>query len=170
MLNKHIRWKIISGGQTGVDQAALDAAIACGLEYGGWCPKGRINEKGKIDSKYVGLQETTGEFGDEKTNYDSRTRYNIRDSHATLILAPKIPLPTNIKDGTLLTLEEVKKQAKPFLIIDLSKPTQENKALILNWLNEKAIKIVNVAGPRESSSPGIYQESFNLLTIVFNQK
>ena len=155
--------KIVSGGQTGVDLAALDIAIEYGLDYGGWCPKGRINEKGKIDSKYYKLREISGNFKDEKSNYDTRTRLNIRDSDATLILVPQIPLPDHIKDGTLLTLAEAKKQEKPFLVIDLSKSASENEKLILNWLEEISPETLNIAGPRESGYPGIYQSSHNLL-------
>ena len=158
--------KIVSGGQTGVDLAALDAAIKWGLDYGGWCPKGRINEKGKIDRKYDNLQEITGEFKDEKENYDTRTRLNIRDSDATLILVPKIPLPTHIKDGTLLTIDEVKKQKKPCLIIDLSEPQSKNIDFVLHWIKEHSPKILNIAGPRESSCPGINKSSFNLLDKI----
>jgi Circularly permutated YpsA SLOG family len=159
--------KIISGGQTGVDSAALDVALEHDVTYGGWCPKGRINEKGKIDSKYSQLREIVGNYKDEKTNYDTRTRFNIRDSDATLILAPSIPLPNHIKDGTLLTIEEAKKQKKPFLLVDLSRSIPENEKIILNWLEEKSPKILNIAGPRESSWLGIYQLSRNLLERIF---
>lgn len=163
--------KIISGGQTGVDRAALDAAIHIDISFGGWCPRGRIDEEGIIPEKYNVLQEISGNFNNEKENYNTRTKYNIRDSDATLILVPKMPLPPEIKDGTILTIVEVQKQNKPYLIIDLSEALRNNVEHIINWINQKNIKILNVAGPRESSNPGIYQLSVKLLeNILFDLK
>lgn len=162
--------KIISGGQTGVDLAALDTAIKHGFAYGGYCPKGRINENGKIDSKYSQLLEITGIFKDEKANYDERTKLNINISDAVLILVPKIPLPARIKDGTVLTIEEAQKQKKPYLMIDLSEPISENEKLILNWIREESPAILDIAGPRESSCKGIYQLSCDLLDRVLFRK
>lgn len=105
--------KIISGGQTGVDRAALDVAIEMKIPYGGWCPKGRLAELGTtIPTKYI-LQETTS------AKFEERTKLNIRDSDGTLILVPETPI--KVTDGTILTIEEVKFVHKPFLIIDLSK-------------------------------------------------
>ena len=155
--------KIISGGQTGVTGAALDAAIHLDIAFGGWCPQGRIDEEGIIPEKYNVLQEISGNFNNEKENYDTRTKYNIRDSDATLILVPRIPLPPAIKDGTLLTIDEVQKQNKPYLMTDLSEALRNNVEHIINWINQNNIKILNVAGPRESSSPEIYQLSLKLL-------
>lgn len=158
--------KIISGAQTGTDLAALEAAISYGMEYGGWCPQGRINENGKIPEKYSGLTEIPGMFKSEQDNYNARTKYNIRDSDGTLILAPKIPLPLHIKDGTLLTIQEVKRQNKPYLILDLSESKEKNAEKIANWTEKNCINILNVAGPRESSSPGIYESSLHFLRDV----
>ena len=160
--------KIISGGQTGVDLAALDVAQVNNILYGGWCPKGRINEKGKIGKEYCLLQEVDGDFKNDKENYDVRTKLNIQYSDATLILVPKIPVSMHIKDGTFLTVNEVKKQSKPYLIVDLSQSQQKNEDTITDWIKEQNIKILNIAGPRESSSPGIYQLSRNLLDAVFS--
>lgn len=106
--------EIISGGQTGVDQAALDAAIELKISYSGKCPKGRIDENGVIPKRFSELKEIDGEFKTEKENYDARTKKNIEESDATLIIVPEIPLPSSIKDGTLLTIDEVKKQGKPY--------------------------------------------------------
>jgi hypothetical protein len=158
--------KIISGAQTGVDRAALDAAMLLGFEYGGWCPKGRLDEKGKIPEKYNYLKEISGEFKTDKENYNTRTRKNIEDSDATLIIVPKIPLPEKIKDGTLLTIDHVKKQKKPYLIVDLSKSTFTNSELITTWVKEHAVNTLNIAGPRESTCPGIYQATLGLLEIT----
>ena len=89
-----MKFKIVSGGQTGVDRAGLEAAIALGLPYGGWVPKGRLAEDGVVPLKYVGMQEHTS------SNYAVRTKANVRDSDATLIIAPSLPL----SGGTMLTL------------------------------------------------------------------
>ncbi len=159
--------KIISGGQTGVDRAALDVAIELDIPYGGSCPNGRIDELGIIPEKYDALIEIQGEFKSEKEKYDTRTKKNITDSDATLILIPLEPLPEKIKDGTLLTIQEVQKRGKPFLKIDLSKPQFENIERIVNWLEKYNINILNIAGPRESICPGIYKTSSELLKEAF---
>lgn len=155
---------IISGGQTGADRAALDAAIELNIPYGGWCPKGRIDEKGIIPEKYRNLTPISGEFQTEQENYDTRTKPNIRDSDGTLILVPELPLPPKIKDGTLLTIKEVERQNKPHLTIDLSESMEKKINAIVSWVEKHHIQILNVAGPRETSSPGIYQDSLALVT------
>jgi hypothetical protein len=154
--------KIVSGGQTGVDRAALDTAIALNIPYGGWCPKGRIYELGIIPKKYEALTEVSGEFKNEKENYDARTIRNIADSDGTLILIPVEPLPDNVRDGTLLTIKEAEKR-KPFLKINLSKPQIDNIEEIQNWVKKHNIAILNIAGPRESSYSGIYKISADFL-------
>ncbi len=158
--------KIVSGGQTGVDRAALDAAMALDYEYGGWCPKGRLDENGTIPEKYKCLKEISGEFKTDKENYDARTKKNIEDSDATLILVPLIPLPAKIKDGTLLTISYAKKQLKPYLIVDLSKPIHLNSESIKSWMKENGINILNIGGPRELTCPGIYQATLRLLKFT----
>lgn len=155
--------KIITGGQTGVDQAALDAAIEAGISYGGKCPKGRIDENGLIPGRFSHLEEVTGEFKTEKENYDARTMKNIEESDGTLIIVPSIPLPKNIQDGTLLTIQEAKKQGKPHLLIDISEPQKINESLIIEWIKEHDISCLNVAGPRESNAKGINMASLELL-------
>lgn len=160
--------KIISGGQTGVDRAALDVAIDLNLPYGGWCPNGRLDENGVIPNKYHGLIEITGFFDQEKDNYDARTKLNIRDSDGTLILVPSLPLEAKIKDGTLLTMSEVSAKNKPFLVVDLSKSVEDNLHDLLTWMEENSsIRTINIAGPRESNSPGIYSASYHLLSELF---
>src|SRR5690242_15332061 len=100
--------KIVSGGQTGPDRAALDVAIKLGIPHGGWCPRGRKAEDGDIPDRYQ-LRCPTGDSEDKETNiYNERTKLNIRDSDGTLILVPAIPLPNTITDGTNLTIQEVK--------------------------------------------------------------
>lgn len=139
--------KIVSGGQTGVDRAALDAAFDLGIPCGGWCPKGRKAEDGIIPQHYP-LEETLSD------DYSERTKLNIKDSDGTLILVPEMPLPASITDGTNLTIQEVKEK-KTYLIIDLSKKQDINSTV--NWVKKFDIKVLNIAGPRESQSPGIYQ-------------
>lgn len=143
--------KIISGGQTGVDTAALDAAIALGIPHGGWCPKGRLREDGIIPLKYQ-LQETSS------SDYSERTRLNIRDSDGTLIFLPG----TNIVSaGTLLTIQVAKEKDKPYLISDNFAEAQFPK--IKQWLESNAIKILNIAGPRESQCVGIYAQCYDFI-------
>lgn len=145
--------KIISGGQTGVDRAALDVAIKYAIPHGGWCPKGRLSEEAfPIPSQYL-LKETDSE------DASVRTKYNIRDNDGTLIIVPTNP--PAVTDGTILTLEEVKASDKPYFIIALSKG--HDNGAILEWLITNNIKRLNVAGPRESQCLGIYDKSVALL-------
>lgn len=154
--------KIISGGQTGVDQAALNAAIDLGLEHGGWCPPGRICEEGIIPDRY-NLEETPTE---KSTNAPSilrslRTEWNVKDSEATLILSPK---NAESDPGTDWTLKCVIKYNKLYLIAD---PLVENTAgKILTWLCSNSFKILNIAGPAESKYPGIGEKTYELLYRV----
>ena len=138
--------RIISGGQTGVDRAALDVAMALKIPPGGWCPKGRIAEDGAIPKCYH-MRETPTD------NYAQRTEWNVRDSDGTLILAKK-PLT----GGTLLTLKFAQKLHKPYLIFDLFK-TQPIESII-TWIKENHIKTLNLAGPRASSNMEIYNLAY----------
>ncbi|MEI6756758.1 MAG: molybdenum cofactor carrier [Chlorobium sp.] len=134
--------KIVSGGQTGVDRAALDAAISSNLQHGGWCPQGRRAEDGRIAESYQ-LVETP------QSLYPQRTAWNVRDSDGTLILARK-----SLQGGTLYTMQRARKAHKPFLIVspdDLAAVAQ-----VRQWIETNAIEVLNVAGPRASSEPGIY--------------
>lgn len=151
---------IISGGQTGVDRAALDAAIALGINHGGWCPKGRLAEDGTIDIKY-NLKETTTE------KYPQRTDWNVRDSDGTLIISNK-----KSSRGTSLTIRCCNSRNKPVLSVNPDSDeiaTSLNGSMISKWIKDHNIKVLNVAGPRESSSQGIYDKSFQLLTKVFTK-
>ncbi|MGE0707295.1 MAG: putative molybdenum carrier protein [Planctomycetota bacterium] len=133
--------KVVSGGQTGVDRAALDAAAALGLERGGWCPRGRRAEDGAIATSYP-LRETP------LADYAQRTEWNVRDSDGTLILVAREPL----SGGTLLTRELAIRLGRPVLVVELDgpPPTENVRA----WLADK--ETLNVAGPRESGCPGIW--------------
>jgi hypothetical protein len=146
--------RIVSGGQTGVDRAALDAALAAGISCEGWCPKGRKAEDGRIDDKYP-LKETPSE------EYDERTAWNVRDSDATLILCWG-----EAAHGTKSTLSFVKKDGKPCWIVDMESPPLPDA--IAHWIRERQFEVLNVAGPRESFRPGVvYSEAFEFLKKVF---
>ena len=134
--------KIVSGGQTGVDRAALDAALAHGLPAGGWCPQGRRAEDGRIAARYP-LQETPS------AEYAQRTAWNVRDSDGTMIVAPE-PL----EGGTALTKQEAETQSKPVLHVRPSDPVPV--PMIRAWGAESEVEVLNVAGPRASEVVGIY--------------
>ncbi|MFO1425233.1 MAG: putative molybdenum carrier protein [Candidatus Competibacteraceae bacterium] len=134
--------KIISGGQTGVDRAALDVGMALGLALGGWCPKGRRAEDGVIPSCYP-LVET------QERNYQTRTRRNVEDADGTLILNLGA-----LDGGTALTAAHARRIAKPCLIVALEEGIEP--ATFRDWLAAHPITVLNVAGPRESERPGVY--------------
>jgi hypothetical protein len=149
---------IISGGQTCVDRAALDAAIQYNLPHSGWCPLGRKAEDGIIDQRY-NLHETNTD------NYDERTRQNIDDSDGTLILVANLSI--DISPGTMLTHDYLKQVKKPHLLINLSQET--SIATLINWVKINNIHILNIAGPRESQVPGIYLLTRKFLSQLFKQ-
>jgi hypothetical protein len=145
--------KIISGGQTGVDRAALDVALRLNIRHGGMCPKGRLAEDGVIPTKYR-LIETNS------TDYRERTKLNVKNSDGTLIFLCGKPL-----GGTLLTIDEAKKTGKPSLIVD---PTKTDRLdVIRDWIISNNIEILNIAGPRASQAPAIYKSTYNLLLKLF---
>lgn len=137
--------KIISGGQTGTDQAALDAAIKHDIPHGGWIPKGRKTEDGILPDKYK-LDEMP------MASYPKRTEKNILDSDGTLIFSRG-----KLTGGSALTRKMAKKHQKPWVHIDLEK-VQETEAskIISGWIDNHDIHILNVAGPRASKDPGIH--------------
>jgi hypothetical protein len=153
-MDVHAVKKIISGGQTGVDRAALDVAIVLGLEHGGSCPKGRLAEDGTIDPRYR-LTELTSR------RYSVRTRQNVLESDATLVLNVGV-----LDGGTAATVRNAERFDKPFLVVDLSLDTQSSARKILDWLRAHQVKTLNVAGPRESKRPGVYQASKHLLVVT----
>jgi hypothetical protein len=133
--------RIVSGGQTGVDRAALDVAIALGMHHGGWCPAGRRAEDGPIPHRYR-LRETPG--GD----YAQRTLWNVRDSDATLVL-----VHGHYGGGTGLTVRAARLAGKGCLVVDLQQVPLPGA--VADWLREQGARTLNVAGPRESQRPGI---------------
>lgn len=156
--------KIISGGQTGVDQAALDVALALGIECGGWCPPGRVCDGGMIHSHYPLVEapaEVSGSAPDVPRSL--RTEWNVRDSDGTLILRS---LTIGVDRGTDWTVECAETYKKPFLIInpfDLEDTTPGIRA----WLAEHRISTLNVAGPSEGTCPGIGRSAYVLMLRTF---
>lgn len=144
---------IISGGQTGVDRAALDFAIRHGYPYGGWIPKGRMAEDGPLAAQYV-LQEIEG-------GYRLRTRRNVEDSEGTLILNRG-----ELDGGTLQTARFAERLRKPYFVVDLDQPPPVAAAEIVNWLATQPRGRLNVAGPREGKRPGIYAATLTLLEAI----
>lgn len=145
--------KIVSGGQSGADRAALDAAIEMGRSYGGWLPKGRKTEDGPLAACYQ-LQEM------KSGGYSTRTEQNVIDSDGTLLFSHG-PL----SGGSLLTRKLAAKQKRPCLHIDCSEVEQDAALTrIEEWLTTNGIGIVNVAGPRASGDPAIYAVVKTLMT------
>ncbi len=149
--------KIVSGGQSGVDRAALDFALQYGILCGGWCPKGRKAEDGRIDEKYP-LKETVDD------NYNTRTKLNVEHSDGTLIFFKKMP-----DKGTLLTIKFTEEFNKPVLKVNLSHDQKQNLQLMNAWLQAHNFKTLNIAGPRESNNPGIYNDSLGFLEQLLKQ-
>ena len=141
--------RLISGGQTGVDRAALAVALELGVPCGGWCPRGRRAEDGRIPAEFP-LKECTSR------NYAVRTRLNVEESDGTLILSRG-----ELTGGTALTESIARQLGKPCLVIDLvaefdAQPVEE-------WIAENRIRILNVAGPRESQQAGIFEQACEYL-------
>ncbi|QXD14960.1 putative molybdenum carrier protein [Rhodocaloribacter litoris] len=145
--------KVVSGGQTGVDRAALDAAMAAGVPVGGWCPRGRRAADGPIPARYP-LRETPSSV------YAERTAWNVRDSDGTLVLLRGAPA-----GGTALTIREAERQGKPCLVC---RPEEAGApAAVRAWLARHGIRVLNVAGPREEEEPGIYAAARACLARLF---
>ncbi len=148
--------KIVSGGQTGVDRAALDAAIRMGIPHGGWIPKGRLTEDGPLPERYH-LDEMPTD------SYPERTEKNVLDSDGTLIISRGVP-----QGGTDYTRKMALRHGKQMLHIDLSLHSNSLDAasLVSSWLQMNKIEALNVAGPRASKDPNIYAEALALLTHI----
>ncbi|MGZ8187830.1 MAG: putative molybdenum carrier protein [Methylosarcina sp.] len=147
------RIKIVSGGQTGVDRAALDVALKMGTHCGGWCPKGRLAEDGTIPSRCP-LSELKG------AGYKARTLQNIIDSDGTILIYFGMPV-----GGTEQTLLFCLDRSKPYLLIDASELSPKGAAeRILEFVIDHSIAALNVAGPRASEEPLAYDYAYHVLT------
>ena len=140
---------LISGGQTGVDRAALQVALDLGIPCGGWCPRGRRAEDGRIPAKFP-LRESTSR------NYAVRTRLNVLESDGTLILSRG-----KLTGGTALTESIARQNQKPCLVIDLMAELDAHP--VEEWIAENRIRTLNVAGPRESQQAGIFNQACEYL-------
>ena len=152
--------RIVSGGQTGVDRGALDFALGHGLECGGWCPPGRESESGRIPERYP-LREV------EIPDYQERTRRNILDSDATLV----ITLGGKMEEGTRLTIKWAGEYGRPVFRLDLrcpGMPDADALAELARWMGSGGISTLNVAGNRESTSPGISGLTVKILERLFS--
>ncbi len=147
---------LVSGGQTGVDRAALDVALELGIPCGGWCPRGRLAEDGRIDLSYP-LRETAS------ADYTERTRRNVVESDATLVVTMGPPL-----GGTALTIAEAGHSSKPCLVLDLLS-REAGPDAVEDWLAAIRPERLNVAGPRESEAPGVYARTRALLERVWGE-
>ena len=147
--------KIVSGGQTGADRAALDTAIDMGVAHGGWLPKGRKSEDGRLPAKYD-LKEMPTE------SYPERTEQNVIDSDGTLIISHG-PLT----GGSEYTRRMADKHDKPWIHVDTNRISVEAAVeFVRAWINGSDIKVLNVAGPRASKDPKIYGTTRRLLSVL----
>lgn len=142
--------RIVSGGQTGVDRAALDVALALGIPHGGWCPRGRRAEDGRIPDRYA-LREHAS------ADYAARTEANVADADATLVLHRGA-----LEGGTRLTCELARRLGKRLLVVDLDRA---DVGAVAAWV--AGVGVLNVAGPRESQRPGVGAAARDFLVGVF---
>lgn len=148
--------KIISGGQTGADIAGVDAAIECGVNYGGWLPKGRKCEDGTVPDTYTEFKDLA------RGGYPKRTEQNVKDSDGTVIFSYG-----TLSSGSALTARLCKQHSKPCLYVDLEIDT-DHARLLQDWITEWDIKVLNVAGSRESKHVGIYERVKAIIKHLLN--
>jgi hypothetical protein len=147
--------KIISGGQTGADRAALDAARAAGVPIGGWVPRGRWAEDGRVPDAFHEMRETLG------ADPADRTARNVMAADGTLLVSHGPP-----QGGSALTQATAERAGKPCLWIDLDVESASALARVQAWLVEHRVQVLNVAGPRASEDPTIYEAVFALVSAL----
>jgi hypothetical protein len=145
--------RIVSGGQTGVDRAALEVAVALGIPHGGWCPRGRRAEDGTVPARFA-LSEHAS------PDYAARTEANVVDSDGTLVLHRG-----RLAGGTKLTFDLARRHGRPCLVVDLQRAPGAEP--VREWLAREKIRVLNVAGPRESQRPGIGRDATAFLRRLF---
>ncbi len=150
--------RIVSGGQTGVDRGALDAALAAGIDAGGWCPKGRRAEDGTIPEKYPVQEMASADYAD-------RTKANARDSDATLILTHD----PELSGGTKLTRTFAVNMKRPHLWADPAGDLAEEARRVADWVEGEKVSVLNVAGPRESGEPGIQRQAEEFVAALIDE-
>lgn len=149
--------KIISGGQTGVDRAALDTALKNGIEAGGSCPTGRLDEFGTIPEQYPLKELKNGGFAE-------RTAQNVKDADGTVII-----YPGELSGGTEQTFRFCIDRQRPYVLINASRiPVEEAASSIAHFVRENKINTLNVAGPRQSEWPAGYEYAFAALDGFIN--
>jgi hypothetical protein len=141
--------KVVSGGQTGVDRAALDAALERDIACGGWCPAGRHADDGRIPDRYP-LRETVD------MDHTVRTENNVRDSDGTLMF-----YRGSLQGGTAYAVLMAKHLKRPVMAVNLDEPVGVDA--IAQWVANNRIRVLHIGGQRESSSPGIYQAAHRLI-------
>jgi hypothetical protein len=165
--------KIVSGGQTGVDRGALDAALVAGFPCGGWCPAGRLAEDGEIPERYalMELQEDdTPEPGIRTARqvaqqYRARTLKNVQDSDGTVIL-----FSATLSGGMLLTRNLCVREKRPFVVLDSKKLAALRAAdAIVRFVDEHEIQVLNIAGPRLSGWPEGYRFALQVVGAVISR-
>lgn len=147
--------KIVSGGQTGADRAALDFAIEYGYDHGGWIPKGRLTESGPLDCHYQ-MCET------QSSSYAYRTKKNVLDSDGTLIF-----FYDPLIGGSQLTYQSALNSQKPVCLWDLKDKNKPHDS-VRKWIDDHKISVLNIAGPRASSQPKIYHAVYQSLIKLLN--
>ncbi len=146
---------LVSGGQTGVDQGGLSAALDCGTPCGGWCPARRASEDGEIPTIYP-VRELPG------AGYAERTLRNVQDSDGTAIIFDAV-----LEGGTRLTRTCCEQWSKPCVLIDASAMNRDEAlAAVVRFVGGNDIRILNVAGPRASKWPGAHDYTHALMTAV----
>ncbi len=150
--------KIVSGGQTGADQAALDVAIQAGIPHGGWVPRGRMTEAGALSDRYRMREMPTD-------GYAERTERNVIDSDGTIIFSHGA-----LDGGSALTEIRAEEHGRPHLHLDMERLSIAGAAGTLKeWIKNNAIRVLNVAGPRASKDPDIYRVTTAVLESLLGK-